>query len=118
MSGSLGTFGGLQPTVTREGPIYNVKVDTAESGIEVRTIYGTTPRYRYNVEIVLQGSLGEISTVVNLINANYGQGDHFTMTDPVTNGTVTVRMDGNLKLSQHQGIAGWWKASMTTITVI
>ena len=82
MSGSLGTFAGFQPTVTREGPIYTVSIDEAESGAEVRTVYGTSPRYRYRMEIILQGAT-EVGTMDTLIRNNYGEGGNFTITDPV-----------------------------------
>ncbi len=117
MSGSLGTFAGFQPTVTREGPIYTVVVDQAESGMEVRTVYGTSPRYRYQMEIILQGST-EVGTMDTLIRNNYGEGGNFTITDPVVGGTVTVRMEGNLSLTEHGGISTWWLARMTFISVL
>jgi hypothetical protein len=117
MSGSLGTFAGFQPTVTREGPIYNVDVDEAESGIEVRTVWGTSPRYRYQVEIVLMNTT-EVGTLDTLVKNNYGEGGNFTITDPIVGGTVTVRMEGNLSLAQYEGFSTWWMARMTFISVL
>lgn len=117
MSGSLGTFVGFQPTVTREGPIYRVDVDEAESGVEVRTVWGTSPRYRYRLEIVLKDST-DVSNLTTLVSNNYGEGGNFTITDPVSGSTVTVRMDGNLSLTQYERISTWWMARFSCVTVL
>jgi hypothetical protein len=117
MSGSLGTFVGFQPTVAREGPIYNVDVDEAQSGVEVRTVWGTSPRYRYRMEIILKDAT-DVSNLDTLVKNNYGEGGNFTITDPVAGGTVTVRMEGNLSLSQYERVSTWWMARMTFISVL
>lgn len=117
MAGSLGTFTAFQPTVRREGPIYNVEIDEAESGVEICTVYGTSPRYRYFMEIVLVSS-AEISSLDTLIRNNYGEGGSFTITDPVDGATVTVRMEGNLKLSEYERISTWWMAQMTFLSKV
>lgn len=120
MAGTLAVYPGNQPTWRREGPFYNVKIDTAESGREVRTVWGDPPvaRYRYTGEMILQASANEIAAVVALINDNLGEAGNFSMTDPVTKSSVTVRMDGPLSLSQYQGVDGWWKASIVCWSVI
>ncbi len=117
MSGALPTFAGFQPTVTREGPIYHVEIDEAESGAEVRTVYGTSPKYRYRMEIILQGAT-EVASLDTLVQDNYGEGGNFTITDPVVGGTVTVRMEGNLSLTQYERISTWWLARMSFLSVV
>lgn len=117
MSGSLGTFVGFQPTVTREGPFYPVQVDEAESGVEVRTVYSTSPRYRYRIEIILKDAT-DVSSLDTLIRNNYGEGGNFTITDPVSGSTVTVRMEGNLSLTQYERISTWWMARFSCVQVL
>ena len=114
------TYGGDQPTWRREGPIYRVKIDTAESGIEVRTVWGDPPvaRYRYIGELILQASLSEVTNLVATVDDAYGSADSFNIADPGTGATVAVRMDGPLVLSQYRGVTGWWSASITCISVV
>jgi hypothetical protein len=120
MAGSFPTFTGTQPTYTREGPLYTVKVDQGASGFEVRTVMGEShgARYRYKVEIILRNELGEVTDFIDHVDAQYGSGDSFTMDDPIDGVNRGVRFEGPPSLTQHQGVDGWWKATMNLVSVI
>lgn len=120
MGGAFPTFSGVQPTPQREGPLYQVKVDTGVSGFEVRTVMGEShgARYRYQMEIILQDDLDEVGDFIDFVDTQLGSGDSFTITDPVTGtANVAVRFDGPPTLTQHGGIDGWWKASFSLVSV-
>lgn len=114
----LVTYAGEQPNWTRVGPIYPVQVDTAESGHEVRTVWATVPRYQYEAEIILQGLLTEVAAVVTLINGAHEKGHTFTLVDPVTGLDAAVRLESPLSITPYQGIAGWYMAKLSAITVV
>ena len=114
----LATYAGEQPNWTRVGPIYPVQINTAESNIEVRTVWGTTPRYQYRAEIILQGLATQVATVVTMVNARHESGHTFTLVDPVTGTDATVRLESPLSLSPYQGIPGWYSAKFSAISVI
>ena len=116
MAGTLGSYDGLQVTARRETDWSGVKVDVAASGVEVRTVFQAEPRYRYSIHIVAQDST-EVDDIVSLINDNYGSGDSWTMTDPVTASPVTVRLLSPLRLEQYR-IPGWWMATIEAISVL
>jgi hypothetical protein len=120
VAGTLSVYPGLQVKTTRE-TIFGVKVDTAQSGREVRTVWGTSPRYKYRMQIVLRDELtggSEVAEVVDLINDNYGSGDNFDITDPVTGTTVAVRLTAPLRIEQYRDINSWWIATIECISVL
>ena len=121
MAGAFPTFAGVQPTPVREGPLYQVKIDTGVSGFEVRTVLGESSgrRYRYKMEVILQAALDEVTDFLDFVDDQYGSGDSFTITDPVDGtASVAVRFDGPPTLTQYQGIDGWWRASFSLTSVI
>jgi hypothetical protein len=117
----LATYTGQQPNWTREGPIYPVQIDVAESGHEIRTVWGTTPRYRYQAEIVLQGLASQVAAVVTLINGLHESGHTFTIVDPVDpvgRAAIPVRLENPLSLSPYRGVPGWYQAKFVAVTVV
>ena len=120
MAGAFPTFAGIQPTYIREGPFYTVKIDQGVSGFEVRTVMGEAhgARYRYKVEIILQDALDEVGDFIDFVDLQYGSGDSFTMDDPIDGVNRAIRFEGPPSLTQHQGVDGWWKASMNLVSVI
>lgn len=114
----LATYAGQQPNWQRVGPIYPVEIVTAESGHEVRTVWATVPRYQYEAEIILQGVATEVAAVVTLVNGAHEKGHTFTIVDPVTGLDVAVRLESTLSVTPYQGIAGWYTAKFSAITVV
>jgi hypothetical protein len=122
----LVTYAGQQPNWTREGPIYPVDIAQAESGHEVRTVWGPS-RYRYRGEIILQGLSSQVAAVVTLINGAHEKGHTFTIVDPVDptgRAAIPVRLESPLSITPYQGMrgtggtTGWFTAKFTAITVV
>jgi hypothetical protein len=114
---TLADYDGLQVESTRE-TVYRVKVDQAQNGVEVRTVWNTSPRYRYRVRIVAQEVNDEATDLATFIEDQYGSGDSFTLVnDPVTGTSATVRFESPPRFEQYR-IDGWWAVTLEMISVL
>lgn len=108
---------GLQVNITRE-IVYAVSVQTTMSGIEIRTRWHNTPRYRYRITIIgrteVQGELAALAAAVTDVSGEWAT---FSMVDPYDGVTRTVRLEGNTKFAQYK-IRGWWEVQYAAISVV
>jgi hypothetical protein len=111
------THGGIQVDIKRS-PVSAVEIFTSESGIESRTIWNTSIRWRYSIRIIGRSEVsGELAALQTLVTDNYVEGGTMTLVDPYDSVSRTVRFDGPPTFGQYR-IPTWWTFDANLISVV
>jgi hypothetical protein len=115
------TFPALKIEQMRE-IIHAVKVDTGESQVEVRTIWTSSPRYRYSVRLTARKDtpVGNVETaqLQTFINDMYGAWDSFYWPDSYEAGSPDRLVRFEQPPTMRQVYPGWWECDLVMISVL
>ena len=98
--------------------IYRTEISESMSGIEYRSSWQTSPRYRYEVTVIgRKQASGELSSMAAAVTDVRGEFSTFSFVDPYDGVTRTCRLDGMPTFTEWR-IPGWWQATYTLISVL
>lgn len=87
-------YPGLDIKIGREPVFAAVKIQTAASKVELRSIWESLPRYKYKVTInFVRETIGEAQILMNFFEDRQGEYDSFLFVDPYDSITRRVRFD-------------------------
>jgi hypothetical protein len=116
---------GMDVSVVR-GETYKTTINATISGKEQRTLWESTPRYKYKLKFnVLRddvsapapwAAFSEVATVVKFLEDHKGSWDSFHFADPFTGADTVVRyVDDSLELTQI--VPHCWSCELSFISV-